>query len=114
MLSKKTIVAGLVALSTVATAVPASAASLSVQWGHGPNQGYHEYRPDHRWGEQRRKHRLSTQEVRRILRREGFYNIKFLDRRGPVYQVRAINHRGKRVGITVSARSGAILNVYRI
>jgi hypothetical protein len=61
--------------------------------------------------EWRRYEPLSPREVRRILRREGFRRIEFLDRRGRSYTARAEDWRGRPVIIRVSARSGAIISV---
>ena len=112
MTFKKTIAAGIVALAGLVAAVPANAgSSVSVQIEvGGPSHGY--YYGDHRRGSWDRT--LSPQQVRRILRDQGFRQIQYVDRRGKIYQVRATNHRGHRVALVVSARSGAILNRHRI
>jgi hypothetical protein len=117
---KKIIAAGVVA-STALCAVPANAASLSFEFGSGGVQfgisdhnrwnggGWH--RNDNQWSQHRNF--LSTQEVRRILRSQGYRDINYLDRRGNIYQAEA-SRNGRRYGLVVSARDGDILNRYRI
>lgn len=110
---KKTLAAGILALATLATTAPANAQSFSLEFNAGgPRYGYED---GQRWrdrGSYRRT--LSPQQVRRILRDQGFRQINYVDRRGSIYQVEATNPRGRRVGLVVSARSGAILNRYRL
>ena len=57
---------------------------------------------------------LEPGELRRILRERGFRDIRNLDRRGAIYQVHAVDDRDEKVGLVVSARSGAILARYPI
>ena len=118
MMAKKTVAAGLVALATSVAAAPASADSFSFRFGVGEAQaGYHD------GGSQWRYHRrdndrfygtLTPREVRQVLRDNGFRQIRYLDRRGRVYEARATNRHGQRVGLVISARNGAILNAYRL
>ena len=118
MFSKKTIAAGIVALGALAASAPAHADSLrfSVEVG-GPvvvrddHRGYGYGWDDHRGGHHKT---LSASEVRRVLRHRGYRDIIYLDRRGSIYQVRARDYRGRRVGLVVSARNGAILTAYRL
>lgn len=118
MMFSKTIAAGLVAVSALA-AVPANAASLSVNTGvEGVQFAFHNGRPhrgdyDRYDRHDRRDRYLSPNEVRRVLRGQGYRGINYLDRRGRIYEVRATNRRGNRVGLVVSARNGSVLNVYR-
>ena len=49
-----------------------------------------------------------------VLRDSGFRQIRYLDRRGRVYQVHALNRNGRWVGLVVSAQTGEILNRYRL
>jgi hypothetical protein len=112
MFSKKLIVAGLIAATTL-TAVPANAGGLAVQFGFGADS----YGPGIGWkhgpyGPAWQHHRLSPQEVRYILHREGYRNIRFLDARGPVYQVHA-RRFGRSFFLVVSARDGDILARHR-
>ena len=108
MILRNTLAAAVIAVGALVTAAPANAGgnfSFSIQAGH---PGY--------WYEYPERHRreLSPREVRRILRHEGFREIRFIDRRGSVYRARAENRRGRDVIVTVSARSGAILEVERV
>lgn len=115
MFTKKTIAAAVVALGAFAASAPANADSLrfSVEVGRpivvDDHRGYDW--DDHRGGHHKT---LSASEVRRILRHRGYRDISYLDRRGSIYQVRARDHRGRRVGLVVSARNGAILTAYRL
>jgi len=117
MFSKKTIAAGIVALGALAASAPANAGSLSfsVEVGrpivvHDDHRGY-----GYGWDGHHGHHKaLSAKEVRRILRHRGYRDISYLDRRGSIYQVRARDYRGRRVGLVVSARNGAILTAYRL
>jgi hypothetical protein len=110
MFSKKTIAAGLIAVTTLA-AVPANANGITVQFGFG-NPGFG-WNPGHRHGAPIWQHRLSPREVRSILRRHGYRAIRFLDARGPVYQVSA-RRFGHTVFLVVSARNGDILSRHRV
>lgn len=116
MVSKKIIAAGLIA-ATALTAVPANAAGLNFQFGFGPGYNSHGWNqgPRHhdRHGPRWRHQRVSQWEVRSILRRHGFRGIRFVDTRGPVYQVRAWR-RGHPFVLVVSARDGDILSRHRI
>lgn len=107
MFSKKTIAAGLIAVTTL-TAVPANAASFGFHFG-APGWGWS---PGPHHGPRWQTHRLSQREVRGILRHQGFRFIDFLDTRGPVYQVRARKH-GRGFFLVVSARNGNILSMHR-
>lgn len=124
MLSKKTIAAGLIAVTTLA-AVPANAAGLSFQFGFGSGPQFSEvhsprwdrdrhrgWRQDHR-GPRWAYGRVSPREVRWNLRRHGYHHIRFLDRRGRFYEVRA-SKRHRAYLLTVSARSGEIVDRQRI
>jgi len=126
MFIRRTFVAGLVAIAALTAAAPSQAASLYLNFGQGGAQlAFHEGGPgrhhrdrDDRWGRPGDhggwNRTLSPQEIRRVLRQSGYRNIRYLDRQGRIYQVRAIDYRGRRVGLVVSARSGAVLNSYRL
>ena len=110
MLLKTTLVAGTIALGSLVAAAPAHAGgnvSVTVQFGQ---PGYTKHWGGH--GYQQRA--LSPQEVRKALRRHGFREIRYVDRRGSVYRAQAENPRGRDVLVTVSARTGAILDVQRL
>jgi hypothetical protein len=76
--------------------------------GYGWKRGDHRHRGHSEYGT------LTPREVRAVLRDRGYRQIQYVDRRGRIYEARATNRRGHRVGLIVSARSGAILNVYRL
>ncbi len=106
MLFKTTLAAAALSLASLGAAAPANAGtsvSVEIEIGH-PGYSYHHgyYRT------------LSPQEVRHILRRQGFHEIRYVDRRGSVYRALAENYRGRDVFVTVSARSGAILDIDRL
>jgi hypothetical protein len=111
---RKTIAAGIVGAAMLATSVPASASdSFSFRFSYGaPSYGH---KDGHHWRDRGGYERtLSPRQVRRILRDRGFRNIDYVDRRGSIYQVQATNRNGRRVGLVVSARSGEIINRYRL
>ena len=111
MNAKKTLGAAIIALGTLA-AVPASAGGLTVQFGFdGPGYGWSDHRGG--WRDHGRRHMLSPQEVRQELRDRGYRQIRYLDRRGEVYQARA--SKGRRdFYLVISARNGQILSRNRI
>ena len=111
MFLKKQIAAGLVALGTAVTAMPANAVETQVAstpslhieiGGHGWDHGG--------WSH----HRLSGREIRRILRRQGWHDIEIVDRGRRTYTVRAENYRGRDYILRVSARSGEVISARRI
>jgi hypothetical protein len=104
----KTIAAGFIALTTL-SAVPADAASFNFQFGPGPSYYGNHGGYGHNWQNQR----VSTDQVRWMLRRDGYRGIRFFDDRGAVYQLRASKH-GRDYFLVVSARSGEILSRQRI
>jgi hypothetical protein len=107
----KTVAAGLVALTALA-AVPANATTVAAGYYERPRWDGPRW-DGPRWDNHRRHDKLSTREVRRILRHKGYRNINFVDRRGATYEV--IAHRNHRsYYIVVSAWSGDILARNRI
>jgi hypothetical protein len=104
MIAKTSIAAALISLSMLA-AVPAQASDVNIQIGFGGGPGW----SDRGHGHQMRRHRLSSEEVRWILRDRGYHQIRFFDKRGPVYQLRARKH-GDTFFLVVSARTGEILS----
>jgi hypothetical protein len=114
MFTKTTLAAALISLTTLA-AVPAQASDIAVEIGIGA--------PDYSWsgghghgrghGGYHRMHRLSTEEVRWMLRDSGYRQIRFFDDYGPVYQIRARRH-GDTFFLAISARTGEILSRNRI
>jgi len=131
MLIQKTLAAGVVALTALATTAPAQAESFSLGI-HGPNGGVifqsgDYYQPaghwndrrwnDRRWNDRRwdyAHYRLSPRQVRRSLRHRGFDHIRFTDAHGRIYKARATNPRGRRVVLTIRSRDARILEVRRI
>lgn len=114
MISRTTIAAGLIALTSFAS-VPANASGLTVQFGspgYGAGYGWSDEGGGDR-GHRQMRQRLSQQEIRWILRDRGYRNIRFFDDRGPIYQLRA-RKRGETYFLVVSARSGEILSRNRI
>ncbi len=117
MLFKSTLAAGIVALSVIAASAPAQAhsPSLSVHGsgggvsiqsgGHGPRHDRRDWRRD-----RGQRYHLSVWQVRRQLRHRGFRDMYFVDRRAPVYKVRAIGPRGHRVLLVVSSQTGRVIN----
>lgn len=115
MFSKKTIAAGIVALGALAASAPAHADSVRFSVEVGRPLVVHDDHRGYGWDHHHGHHKaLSAKEVRRILRHRGYRDISYLDRRGSIYQVRARDYRGRRVGLVVSARNGAILTAYRL
>jgi hypothetical protein len=123
MFARKTLAAGLVAMSAL-VAVPASAATIGVDFTQrGPvvvfdnGRGYDRDRRDDRgrWDRDRHQSRyLSANEVRRVLRSRGYRNINYVDRNGSIYRARAVDYRGRMVALTINARNGVILDSDRL
>lgn len=117
MFTKKTIAAAILALGALTAAAPANAGGVTVQFGggyygdHHGRPGWHQGRPD--WHHDHRD-RVTQRDVRRILYRNGFDDIRWIDRQGRVFVARAEDRRGRDVRVVVSARSGAIIDVDRI
>jgi hypothetical protein len=113
---KTTIVAALLSLSAL-TAIPAQAAEFTVaigsEWGGSGWHGSGWERRGH-WRQHRRhENKLSSDEVRTLLRYFGYRHIRFHNDEGPVYQVSA-RKRGDFYFLVVSARTGEILSRNRI
>lgn len=88
------------------TAAPAMAQSLSFEFGirgGGDNFSF----GVNRRGERFRRSCLTTNEIRSGLRREGFYDIRILDRRGNRVTVRAEDRRFE-YRLSVHRCSGAV------
>ena len=136
MFIQKTLAAGVVALTALATTAPAQADSFSFGI-HGHNGGviFHSgdhYRPaghwndwrryDRRWNDRRRHdrrwdhahYRMTPHQVRRSLRHRGFHAIRFTDRHGRFYRARATGPRGRRVALTIRSRDARIVEIHRI
>lgn len=101
---------GIALAGTAVTAMPAQA-QPHVEFGFhvGPGGGgWHVGRPG-------RPDRfcMSDREVRRLVQRNGFRDIRFTDRRGRIVQVRADRGRAN-YRITVDSCRGRIIDVDRI
>ena len=113
---KSTIAAALFSLSAL-LAVPAQATSLTIDGGSGWSgaawHGSDGERRRHGSHHRRYQNKLSSDEVRMILRYSGYRHIRFHDGDGPIYQVSA-RKRGEIYFLIVSARTGEILSRNRI
>ena len=109
MFLKHTMMAGLVALSAL-TAVPANAVELKI--GSASIQLVQDrYGGEHEWSERRG---LSSRELRRALRQQGYRDIEVLDRNRRTLTVQAENYRGRDYILRVSARTGVVISARRI
>ena len=122
---QKTLAAGIVALTALATTAPAQAESFSFGF-YGDHGGVtfrssDNYRPAHdrnyrrddrRWDYAH--YRMTPRQVRRSLRQRGFHDIRFTDIQGRTYQARATGPRGRRVALTVRARDARIVKIHRL
>jgi hypothetical protein len=113
---RKHLAAGLLSFGMLAVAAPAHAGDVSISIGI--SQSAHGYAPGVRYVDHRDRHdyrhTLSPREIRRMLRRDGFSHIEFLDTEGRTYTARADDHRGRPVLVRVSARSGEVSSVSRL
>ena len=109
------VLAGLLAVPCLAAA-DCNAAAASREGAPDALPRYAQYRSYGDWsgGREAPGPILGPQELRRVLRRSGFRNIDVLERRGRIYQVQVTDYRGRRYGLVVSARCGAVLRSYRI
>lgn len=71
----------------------------------------HRGRPGRGWhrGPGRHHHALGPKQIRRSLRHRGFHRIRILDRRGPMYIVKARGWQGYPVRLVVDSRDGHIV-----
>lgn len=87
---------------------------------HGEPDGYrgrpeHEgWRDDYRRYQWRHHDHMKPWEVGFRLRRRGYHDIHFVERRAPVYKLRATSPRGHRVFLVVSSRTGRIIDLYPV
>jgi hypothetical protein len=102
----RTAVIGLTLAGATLSAVPAQAQQFSFGF-HIGNGGYHNGPVVHD------RSCLSDRQVRRLLQRNGYDEIRFTDRRGRIVQVRA--ERGRHdYRVTVDACRGRIIDVDRL
>lgn len=79
-----------------------SFADLTVQVDH---RGHRHWKG----GPGRHYQKLGPRQIRRSLRHRGFYRIRIIDRRGPMYIVRAVGWRGMPVRLVVDSRTAHIV-----
>ncbi len=120
-------IAGAVLLVSAGLVAPASAApqagQLQIQTAQSELIVEVGQRGGHRggeWGERRggrhwdgrhggRHHAMGPRQIRRSLRHRGFHRVRVLDRRGPMYIVKARGWNGNPMRLVVDARSGQIV-----
>lgn len=113
-------VAGAILLASLCFAPVASAAPFQVDRSFQPVNSERVIKIDHRWGPGRHGggwnngrgwgyRELGPRQIRRSLRHRGFYRIKILDRRGPMYIVKAIGWRGMPMRLVVDSRTADIV-----
>ena len=107
MVMKNTLAAALLAVGALTIAAPAQAGSNTVQFSVQIGQP--------QWGGHKPvyKRTLSPQQVRKILRSRGYRDIRYVDRRGSIYQARG-ERNGKDFRLLVNAYSGKIFDGDRI
>jgi len=104
MVLKTTLATGLIALSTAfASATPATAGLPDLTVNVRASA------PSTIWYGQ-----LAPYQVRNQLRRQGYRELDFLEVRGHVYSVKALDPRHGRVVIKVNARNGKIVSWERV
>ncbi|GAA0776916.1 hypothetical protein E1180_15075 [Roseibium denhamense] len=54
-------------------------------------------------------HKMKPRQIRRSLRHQGYYRIKILDKRGPVYIVKARGWRGMPMRLVVDSRTAQVV-----
>ncbi|WP_422384197.1 hypothetical protein [Roseibium album] len=115
-------IAGAILMATIGFAPSASAAPLSiakqiqasqdtpiVQVHHKKKK--HGNRRGNGWhgGHGGGHYSLGPRQIRRSLRHRGFHRIRIIDRRGPMYIVKAIGWRGMPVKLVVDSRTAHIV-----
>ena len=117
MTFKTTIIAaGALMAASAATIPTAQAGNVNFGLYFGtPNASVY-FGPGYRHQRGPRWHRqaLSPSEVRRVLRGYGYRQIRFLDRRAPVYVVRAVAYNGRAYTVRVSAYNGRVIAQYAV
>lgn len=100
-------------LATTASAAPQPGklqvqtpqAELVIKADHRRGQGRHGWNGGH-WGGY---HQMGPRQIRRSLRHRGFHDIDILDRRGPMYIVKARGWRGLPMRLVVDSRNARIV-----
>jgi len=107
------IAAGALIAASAATVPAAQADSVRFNLQFGTPNATIQFGTPHR-GPRWQRHKLSPQDARRVLRNQGFRNIRFLDRRGSVYVARAVAYNGRPYTVRVNAYSGRIVAQYAV
>ena len=111
-------IAGTLLLATLCFAPAVSAAPFGGERQIQPVKSERVITVDHRRGQGRHGggwhgHRgyreLGPRQIRRSLKHRGFYRIKILDRRGPMYIVKAVGWRGMPMRLVVDSRTAHIV-----
>jgi len=115
-------IAGAILLATVGFTTTASAApqaagiqfqtlasELVVKVDHRKKHGRHGR--DHGWhgGHGWRHHAMGPKQIRRSLRHRGYHKIRILDRRGPMFIVKARAWGGQKFRLVVDSRNAQIV-----
>jgi hypothetical protein len=115
--------AGAIFLASVGFASFASAAPMAAERNYQSSHAAPVIQIDNRRGNMRRGHgqwqrdqgwgyyELRPRQIRRSLRHRGFHKVRILDRRGPVYIVKARGWQGKRLRLVVDARTAQIVRI---
>ncbi|ERP86030.1 hypothetical protein Q669_16590 [Labrenzia sp. C1B10] len=117
-------IAGAILLVSAGFITTASAAPLVGKTQIEPAKSELVVKVDHRRGNGRggnwngrhggRHYEMGPRQIRRSLRHRGFDHIKILDRRGPMYIVRAKGWRGMPVRLVVDSRNANIVRSHPI
>ncbi|MET1412768.1 hypothetical protein ABVF61_10905 [Roseibium sp. HPY-6] len=114
-------IAGAILLATVGFAPSASATSLSgakqihassdaqVIQIHHKKKGGKRHGNGWQGGHGGGHYSLGPRQIRRSLRHRGFHRIRIIDRRGPMYIVKAVGWRGWPVRLVVDSRNAQIV-----
>ena len=79
-----------------------SGMTMTVDHRGGPGRGWDR-------GHGRHQYELGPRQIRRSLRHRGFHRIKIIDRRGPMYIIKARGWRGFPVRLVVDSRNADIV-----
>lgn len=117
-------IAGAILLATIGFAPAAAASPLStakqiqssqdapVIQIHHKKKGYGKHKGrGHGWqgGHGGGHYSLGPRQIRRSLRHRGFHRIRIIDRRGPMYIVKAVGWRGMPMRLVVDSRNAHIV-----
>ena len=123
VLFRQTLMAAALTACLVIGGPAANATSLAFEFGSGaggfslkssPPEPQGRGRDWGGWRGDGQQQALAAQDIGRALGEQGFRNVRNLQRRGAIYQAQAQDSNGVPVGLVVNARTGAILNVYRM